>query len=104
LAIDRHDPVPRCARPAPPRPGEAEVIISRHRETLRTGGFAPMGSGGKVVEKDETFISRKQGVAKKRVGFAHKNVVLTLVERDGKAHSLYVDSVRIADVVPTSRI
>ena len=45
-----------------------------------------MGSGGKVVEKDETFISRKQGVAKKRVGFAHKNVVLTLVERDGKAH------------------
>jgi hypothetical protein len=86
LAIDRHDPVPRCARPAPPRPGEAEVIISRHRETLRTGGFAPMGSGGKVVEKDETFISRKQGVAKKRVGFAHKNVVLTLVERDGKAH------------------
>jgi hypothetical protein len=68
----------------------AWFMMHRLREALRTGGFAPMGSGGKVVESDETFIGRKKGV-------------LTLVERGGKARSFHVDSVRIADVVPIVR-
>jgi transposase-like protein len=81
----------------------AWFMMHRLREALRTGGFAPMGSGGKVVESDETFIGRKKGVPKPKAGFAHKNVVLTLVERGGKARSFHIDSVRIADVVPIVR-
>ena len=29
------DPVPRCARPPPPRPGEADIIIVRHHRSPR---------------------------------------------------------------------
>ena len=78
----------------------AWFMMHRLREALRVGGFAPMGSGGKVVESDETFIGRKKGVPKPKAGFAHKNVVLTLVERGGDAHSFHVDSTRWQDVAP----
>ncbi len=81
----------------------AWFMMHRLREALRTGGFSPLGSGGKVVEGDETFIGRKQGVRKPKSGFGHKNVVLTLVERGGEAHSFHVDSTRAADVVPVVR-
>ncbi len=81
----------------------AWFMAHRVRECMRTGGLAPMGSGGKVVEGDETFIGRKKGVRKPKSGFAHKNVVLTLVERGGKARSFHVDSTRAADVVPIVR-
>ncbi|MFY9895638.1 MAG: IS1595 family transposase, partial [Xanthobacteraceae bacterium] len=81
----------------------AWFMMHRLREALRTGGFSPLGSGGKVVESDETFIGRKVGVRKPKSGFGHKNVVLTLVERGGKARSFHVDSTRAADVVPVVR-
>ena len=81
----------------------AWFMAHRIRECMRTGGLAPMGGGGKVVESDETFIGRKKGVRKPKSGFGHKNVVLTLVERGGKARSFHVDSIRIADVVPIVR-
>ena len=66
----------------------AWFMCHRIRECMREGGLAPMGGGGKVVESDETFIGRKKGVPKPKAGFAHKNVVLTLVERGGKARSV----------------
>ncbi len=81
----------------------AWFMAHRIRECMRTGGLAPMGGGGKVVESDETFIGRKKGVRKPKSGFGHKNVVLTLVERGGKARSFHVDSTRAADVVPIVR-
>jgi len=81
----------------------AWFLCHRIREAMRAGGLAPMGGGGKVVEGDETFIGRKKGVRKPKSGFAHKNVVLTLVERGGKARSFHVDSTRAADVVPVVR-
>ena len=81
----------------------AWFMAHRIRECMRMGGLAPMGGGGKVVEGDETFIGRKKGVRKPKSGFAHKNVVLTLVERGGKARSFHVDSTRAADVVPVVR-
>ncbi len=34
---------------------------------------------------------------------AHKNVVLTLVERDGVARSFHIDSTSIADIAPIRR-
>jgi transposase-like protein len=70
----------------------------RIREAMRAGGLAPIGGGGKTVEVDETFIGRKEGVPKQRTGSAHKNVVLTLVERGGSARSFHIDSTRRADV------
>ncbi len=55
-----------------------------------------MGGPGGIVEADETYIGRLEGVPKQRHGGAHKNVVLTLVERGGGARSFHVDSFSIA--------
>jgi hypothetical protein len=49
-------------------------------ERQRTGGLAPLGGSGKVVEVDESYIGRLHGQTKKR-GVSHKNTVLTLVEQ-----------------------
>ena len=61
-----------------------------------------MGGAGKPVEADETFIGRITGVPYSR-GTAHKNVVLTLVERGGAARSFHIDSTSIADIAPIVR-
>jgi hypothetical protein len=70
---------------------------------MRDGKLAPMGGSGKVVESDETYIGRLAGVPKQKGGGAHKNIVLTLVERGGSARSFHVDSTAIADVAPILR-
>jgi transposase-like protein len=49
-----------------------------------------LGSGGGIVEADETYIGRKPGMKKGRGGFGHKNTVLALVERDGKVKSTHI--------------
>ena len=72
----------------------------RIREAMRSGELAPMGGAGGIVEIDETFIGRVEGVPKQKAGYAHKNVVLTLVERGGSARSFHVDSTSVADVIP----
>ncbi len=78
-------------------------MMHRLREALRTGGLAPMGGGGKIVEADETYFGRLQGVPKMQRGFTHKNVVLTLVERGGSARSFHIDGQAISDVMPIIR-
>ena len=60
----------------------------------------PLGGEGKTVEVDETYIGRLKDVPKPKGGSSHKNVVLTLVERGGKARSFHIDSVSIADMKP----
>jgi transposase-like protein len=70
----------------------------RIREAVRVGDLPPMGGPGSIVEVDETFIGRVEGVPKQRTGSAHKNVVLTLVERGGPVRSFHVESTRRADV------
>src|SRR5690349_14418903 len=50
----------------------AWFLAHRIREAMRTGDLAPFGGDGGVVEVDETFIGRKQGVAMGRGGYAHK--------------------------------
>ena len=74
----------------------------RIREAMRAGGLdVPMGgSGGSgIVEADETFIGTKKGV-KKRRGYAHKNAVLSLVERGGNVRSVHVDDVTAKTLLP----
>jgi transposase-like protein len=75
----------------------------RIREAMREGGLAPMGGAGSIVEVDETFFGRKQGVKPKRGWVHHKSTVLTLVERGGSARSFHVESVRQEDVLPIIR-
>lgn len=41
-------------------------LAHRIREAMRSGDLAPFGSGGGVVEVDETFIGNLKGVEKKR--------------------------------------
>ena len=66
----------------------------RLREAMRVTGLPPMGGHGSIVEVDETFIGRVEGVPKQRSGSAHKNVVLTLVERDGESRSFHIANVK----------
>ena len=80
-------------------------MMHRLREAMRVGGLAPLGGSGKAVESDETFIGRLEGQPKRRGGGgrAHKNTVLTLVERRGSARSFHVDGSRFADIAPIVR-
>lgn len=72
----------------------------RIREAMKdSGGDGPLGSGGKIVEADETFITRspktrKPANAPKR----ETRQVLSLVERGGPIRSQFLDhtNVRLA--------
>ncbi|MFZ1962362.1 MAG: IS1595 family transposase [Roseiarcus sp.] len=75
-------------------------MTHRIREAMRAGGLAPMGGEGSIVEIDETFIGRKEGVEKARAGYGHKNAVLSLVERAGSVRSFRVDSTKREDIIP----
>jgi len=69
-------------------------MMHRLREAMRTGGLAPIGGSGKVVEADETYFGKteeQQTVTtrsgrpfkSKRIGAVNKRAVLALVERGG---------------------
>ncbi len=75
-------------------------IGHRIREAMRDLAIAaaPMGSGGGIVEADETFLGRKQGVRKPKSGFGHKMIVMSLVERGGKVRSFKIDHANKAEV------
>jgi transposase-like protein len=74
----------------------------RIREAMRDGVLSSMGGAGGVVEIDETYIGRKDGCETKQ-GTWHKNAVLTLVERDGRARSFHVDNATKENIVPLIR-
>jgi transposase-like protein len=77
----------------------AWFLSHRIREAMRSGDLAPMGGAGIVIEADETFIGRKDGMPVKR-GYQHKRAVLSLVERGGSARTFHVDRAIAADVAP----
>jgi transposase-like protein len=62
-----------------------------------------MGGSGGVIEVDETYIGKLEGHTEGRGG-AHKNVVLTLVERGGSARSFHIDNASVAAIVPLVRM
>lgn len=81
----------------------ARFMTMRIREAMRSGSLMPpMGSGGGVIEADETFIGTKKDV-KMRRGTIHKHAVLTLVERGGEARSFHLDRTTIGEVIPIAR-
>ncbi|MER8753536.1 IS1595 family transposase [Mesorhizobium sp. M1050] len=81
----------------------AWFMFHRLREAMRDGEFSPMGGEGKQVEVDETYIGRLKGTQVKPGGGAHKNSVVTLVERGGRACSFHVDTARMGNVMPIVR-
>ena len=65
---------------------------------MRDDAPAPIGGEGATVEIDETYVGNIPGIPK--VAHAHKNVVLTLVQRGGSARSFHVDNASIATIKP----
>ncbi len=72
-------------------------MTHRIRESMRTGGLAPMGGGGKIVEADETYYGPAEKVrhpAKRyrrgRRGPMDKRPILALVERGGSVRTFHV--------------
>jgi transposase-like protein len=86
----------------------AWFMTHRIRESMRTGGLAPMGGGGKIVEADETYYGPAEKVrhpAKRyrrgRRGPMDKRPILALVERGGSVRTFHVP---IADKASVHKI
>lgn len=80
----------------------AWFMMHRIREAMRTGGLTPpfLGGNGKTVEADETYIGKTSFAPKgrKKPGIGYRNIVLTLVERDGSARSFHIDTTTLNEV------
>lgn len=78
----------------------AWFLTHRIREAMASGDLTAFGSGGGIVEADETFIGRIKGAPKRRA-FHHKMKVLALIDRDtGKARTMVVDEVTAKTIMP----
>lgn len=81
----------------------AWFMTHRIREAMRdSGGFDLMGGKGETVEVDETFWGNKKPRWQKQGrGYAHKEKVLSLVEREGgRIRSYHVERVDAATLRP----
>lgn len=79
----------------------AWFLAHRIREAMRSGDLAPFGSGGGMVEVDETFIGRDPAVTFKTAGYYHKMKVLALVDRaTGRSRAMVIDYVDTATIKP----
>lgn len=82
----------------------AWFMAHRVREAMREETPTPMGGGGSTVEVDETFWGNtKPKGQKKGRGYAHKEKILSLVERGGKARSFHVPAVNAKTLRPILR-
>lgn len=80
----------------------AWFLCHRIRLAMASGDLSPLGGNGKTVEVDETYIGRLTNTPVTR-GTGHKNTVVTLVERGGRARSFHVDTARIGTIMPIVR-
>lgn len=83
----------------------AWCMSHRIRETMRADGALDFGAGGGTVQGDETFIGNDRTVKpkgeKKDRGYAHKHMLLTLVDRNtGRAKSMVVDDLKTKMLLP----
>ena len=84
----------------------AWFMTHRIREAMRdSGGFDLMGGGGGTVEVDETFWGNKKPKGRKQGrGYAHKEKILSLVEREGgRVRSYHVERVDAITLAPILR-
>lgn len=75
----------------------AWFMTHRIRHAMTTEGGL-VGTGGGIVEADETYIGKKPGQKKRHGGFAHKNTVFALVERGGQVRSTHITGKNFAGV------
>lgn len=91
----------------------AWFMSHRIREAMRIGGpKPPMGGDGGIVEIDETIYAhaathpkgrhrKVKGMANVRItNSAHKNVILSLVERGGSVRCYHVAGSTVDEVIP----
>ena len=83
----------------------AWFMSHRIREAMRSGSLMPpMGGNGGIVEIDETVYGRAathpKGRRKKLFSSQHRNIVLSLVERDGSVRTFHVAGQAISDLLP----
>src|SRR5258708_5963224 len=71
----------------------AWFLSHRIREAMAGGALSPLGGEGMTVEADETYIGVQRGIPRGKRGGRHKNKVIGLVERGGKARTVHVDRV-----------
>lgn len=77
----------------------AWFLTHRIREAMRSGELAPFGSGGGMVEVDETYIGINPDVPKSKLRIRHMNTVMTLIDRNtGRAKSIVVEKLDTASV------
>jgi transposase-like protein len=76
----------------------AWFMTHRIRKAMKSGNNGQLGERG-PVEADETFVGTKPG-AKKRRGYAHKNAILSLVERNGEVRSFHIANVTADTLKP----
>lgn len=82
----------------------AWFMSHRIREAMREDGAVDFGSSGGVVEVDETFIGNQFKKTKTARGGAHKNKVLTLIDRStGRAKSIVVKDLKVSTLLPILR-
>jgi len=79
----------------------AWFMAHRIRECMRSGGLAPMGGDGQIVEADETYYGPVDNprtettigrpfTKRGKTGPANKRPILALVERGGKVRTFHV--------------
>lgn len=86
-------------------------MMHRLREAMRTGGFAPLGGEGKIVEADETYYGKRdeEHVSPQRKGrpftkkgkFKNNRPIVSLVERGGSVRSFHT---AVADQATVTQI
>lgn len=82
----------------------AWFMTHRIREAMRTDNTGLLGSGGGTVEVDETFIGNAFPPKKGQRAYAHKNKILSLLDRDtGQTRSMVVDNLKIDTLYPILR-
>jgi len=86
----------------------AWFMCHRIREAMKPGSSGLMGSGGGMVEVDETFIGNKREIKprgqKRGRGYHHKYKVLSLIDRNaGKARSIVLDNLNAKSIAPILR-
>lgn len=83
----------------------AWFLTHRIREAMRSGDLSPLGGNGVTIEIDETLIGRQEGSPPRKGlhGFQFRNIVLTLVERGGRARSWHVDGTTVGTLMPIIR-
>ncbi len=69
------------------------LMMHRIREAMRDVGTEPIGSEGKTIESDETFVGGKKKNVHKGKPEPKKHAALALVERGGKMRVSHVADV-----------